>query len=92
MSDILSEQRISFGQLARLEGVHVSTIWRWALRGCKGHRLESFNIGGKKFTTDPAYERWLAAINGVAAPFDRTPRQRETAIRRAERRAEAMGV
>jgi hypothetical protein len=51
MTAILAEPRISFPALARREDVHLSTVWRWALRGCKGHRLESFSVGGKKFTT-----------------------------------------
>ncbi len=92
MTAILTEQRISFCALARREDVHISTVWRWALRGCKGHKLESFSIGGKKFTTLPAYERWVAAINGAPVINNETPRQRERAIDRAERRAAELGV
>ena len=92
LTDILSEEPITFGKLAQREKVHISTVWRWSLRGCKGHVLESFSKGGRKYTTCPAYERWLAAINGSTAIRDVTPRQREAAISRAEKRAEALGV
>ncbi len=92
MSSILSEPRISFSALARREGVHLSTVWRWSLRGCKGHVLESFSIGGKKFTTSPAYERWVAAINGVPIVNGETPRQRQRSIECAEKRAAELGV
>ena len=92
MTAILTESRISFSALARREGVHISTVWRWCLRGCKGHVLESFSIGGKKFTTLPAYERWVAAINDEPIVNGETPRQRERAIERAEREAEQLGV
>jgi hypothetical protein len=62
---LLAEPRISLVDLAEREGVHFSTVSRWCSEGgFKGHRLESFNIGGKKFTTIPAYQRWLQAING----------------------------
>jgi hypothetical protein len=91
MSDLLSEPRISLNALAKQESVHLSTCWRWCLRGCKGHKLESFNVGGKKFTTLPAFERWLAKINGAALPVSETPRQRKAAIRLADQRAVAIG-
>ncbi len=84
MTYLLAEPRISFSELAQRENVHISTVWRWALRGCKGHKLESFNVGGKEFTTLPAYERWLAKINGEALPVGRTPGQREADRQRAE--------
>jgi hypothetical protein len=92
MTAILTEERISFSALAHREGVHISTVWRWALRGCKGHKLESFSVGGKRFSTLPAYERWLARINGELVIRDDMPRRRERSIERAERRAEQLGV
>lgn len=64
MSNLLDEPRITLSALAKRECVHLSTCWRWCLKGCRGERLESFNVGGKKFTTSPAFERWLSRING----------------------------
>ena len=36
--------------LGRITGQkpHVSTLWRWCLKGCKGVRLESICLGGKR--------------------------------------------
>lgn len=84
--------RLSLQQLARREGIHLSTAWRWCLRGIRGHKLESFNIGAKKFTTEGAYARWLAAINGEAITKGVTPRQRERDIDRAERELSKLGI
>ncbi len=88
---LATEARISFAALARREGVHLSTVWRWALRGIRGHRLEHINIGQRRFTSEEAYARWLAAINGEPVHAE-TPRQREAAIDRAEREAKRLGV
>ena len=46
--------------------VHVSTIWRWAQRGCRGHKLRLVKCGGT-FVLRSELERFLIAIN------DRTP-------------------
>ena len=64
-STLLAETRIALGKLAEREDVHISTAFRWTQQGCKGIRLESFSVGGRKFTTLPAYDRWLAAINSA---------------------------
>lgn len=89
--DLLSESRISLTDLARREGVHLSTVWRWCLRGVRGHRLECISIGQRRYTTLPAFARWVAALNGEPIRTE-TPRQRERAIGRAERRAAELGV
>jgi hypothetical protein len=65
---LLSEKRISLGDLADREGVHRATVDRWCTRGIKGHKLSSFSLGHKKFTTVPAFERWMVAINGEPVP------------------------
>lgn len=61
---LIAEPRISLADLASREGVHRATVDRWCNRGIRGCRLESFAVGWKKFTTIPAYERFLSAING----------------------------
>lgn len=54
--------RISLADLARREGRSGTCTWRWATRGCRGVLLESFVLGGVRFTTEPAYERFLQAL------------------------------
>ena len=68
---------------------HISTVWRWMTRGCRGITLESIVCAGRRFTSLEAIERFVAATTAAAAgepPPTRTPRQRERAIVDAERR------
>ena len=85
---ILSERRLTLSQAARTLDVNPSTTWRWALNGVRGVRLETFNVGAKRYTTEVAIERFVNATTAAAAtgpmPSARTPRQREQAIKNAE--------
>ena len=92
--DILNgPDRISLADLARREKVHLSTCWRWALTGVRGHVLPTANLGGRRVTNLIAYQNWLAAINGQPAiRSGLTPRQRERQIERAERLADELGL
>jgi hypothetical protein len=45
------------------KGLALTTVFRWALRGCKGTRLETWLIGGQRFTSRAAVDRFIAAIN-----------------------------
>ncbi len=64
-------------------GVNVSTLWRWVQRGSHGVRLESVMIGGIRYTSREALERFVAATtaaaDGTAIPT-RTSRQRQAAM------------
>jgi hypothetical protein len=90
MPDLFSEPRISINALAKRVGFHPSTCWRWCLRGVRGIVLESFNVGGKRFTTLPAYERWLTKINRKEASANPVPAYRERAVDAAERELDAI--
>jgi hypothetical protein len=70
---------------------HVATLWRWRTVGCRGHKLETILFGGRRYTSREAIARFLVAINGEPIRSE-TPRQREAALRRAEKRAEALGA
>lgn len=45
--------------------VHISTLHRWRLRGVGGAKLETFKIGGKRFTSTEAIQRFIAELNSV---------------------------
>lgn len=97
MVDFLKEQRLSLTELARQEGVAVPTPWRWSKRGVNGVVLETFNIGGRRYTTQEAFQRFVerstVAANGEpAAPTTRTSRQREAAISQAEAELAKAGI
>ena len=50
---------------------HVNTIWRWAMRGVRGHRLPTVLIGGQRFIAREALSDWIQRINrdsAVSAP------------------------
>jgi len=95
MTTMLSERRLSLSQLAHQEGVSPPTTWRWAMRGIKGTQLETLCVGGRRYTTQEAFARFVerrtAAANGEQ-PKARTSRQRQTAIDRAEDELTRQGI
>jgi hypothetical protein len=78
MIDPLTEEVLTFPQAAKRlphlqngRPVHVSTLWRWAMQGLRGVRLETVKIGGARVTSAEALRRFFAALSGVggaAAP------------------------
>lgn len=95
--DINSESLLTFSVAARsLPGQpHVSTIHRWRLRGVRGIKLETALIGGIRYTSREALQRFSMRLTAAAdgtAPTIRTPRQREAAIRRDEQELADAGI
>jgi hypothetical protein len=89
--DIVHERLLSLAEASRfLPGrPHASSIFRWMSRGIRGVQLESCLIGGRRYTSEEALERFAAATTAAAAgetPPSRTPRARQRAIEEAERR------
>lgn len=96
----LSEERplnlsAAAAYIGRLTGEkpHTSTIWRWCSKGCKGIRLESICIGGKRYVTVSAIERFIEARSQPDAPRASTiaaegSRPQHVARHDARRRAE----
>jgi hypothetical protein len=98
MIDLANEKLLSLSQAARsLPGPpHPNTLWRWHQRGVRGVKLETVLIGGRRFTSFEALERFVHGVTSAADPIPaakwRTPRQREAAIRRAEEALRRAGV
>jgi hypothetical protein len=96
--DLANETPITLAEAARtLPGgpVHVSTIHRWRLKGCRGVRLASFLRGGVRHTNREAIERFFDAVTAAAdgEPITaRTSKQRERKITAAERACERAGL
>lgn len=65
--DFQQEQAITIAEVAnhvpRRNGkkVHYSTIYRWSTKGARGRVLESKMVGGIRYTTVEAVQRFLAA-------------------------------
>jgi hypothetical protein len=70
--------------------IHVSCLYRWALHGVYGVRLETLQVGGTTCTSREALERFFAALarshrDGPPKPAARSA----TSTRRAREVAEA---
>lgn len=72
-----------------------ASCWRWVLQGVGGIKLESILIGGKRFTSHEAVQRFgdrrTAAADGETPPA-RTSRQREASISKAEAELAEAGI
>jgi hypothetical protein len=42
---------------------NVSTLWRWATKGTRGVKLETWIVGGVRCTTPAALEKFLQRLN-----------------------------
>lgn len=74
---------------------HASTIHRWRLNGVRGIRLETIMVGGRRYTSREALERFSARLTAAAdgePPPSRTGKQREKAIAAAETVLEEAGI
>ena len=89
---LLLEARVSLSDLAGEQRVSAPTAWRWCLRGVKGHVLESFSVGGRRYTTREAFVRWLCQINGEQVEVTETIQQRERVIAAAEREVDRLSI
>jgi hypothetical protein len=91
MIEALAATFVLLSKAGRLLSTNPSaaTMWRWALRGVDGVKLESFKIGGRRYTTAEALDRFVARLNGPRAAntlqvASRPEQQKDLAARRAE--------
>ena len=100
--DIHSESLFPFAALpakmGRLTGdrIHRATAERWRMRGCRGVTLETVLIGGKRYCSDEALERFVerttAAADGDSPAIASTPSARRKAHERACAELDAAGI
>ena len=74
--------------------LHVSTVWRWAMRGLHGHRLRTVRAGGTLCTSDMWLREFFEALGrpGPGEPMPRTPRRRRQEIASAQKRLTEQGI
>ena len=82
--------------------IHVSSLYRWATRGVRSVILGTLQVGGYRFTSKEALQRFADRLteartapewSGARRPFRRrTAKQREEAIRRAEKELAKHGI
>ena len=96
MIDITRESTVSFAAApAIIPGrPHISQVYRWASRGLRGIRLEWVQVGGQRYTSREAIQRFIsrltAAAGGEAAPTP-PPARRQAEVSRAESELVAAG-
>ena len=66
---------------------NVCTLWRWANRGARGRKLETVLVGGRRYTSLEALNRFVAE-----SPTKETalPREAKESAAKRKRRAEAF--
>jgi hypothetical protein len=53
---------------------HLSTVWRWVTRGCRGVKLETIRIGARRYTSRSAVRRFVDELSrGEALPSPLPP-------------------
>jgi hypothetical protein len=73
--------------------LHRSAIERWRTKGCRGVVLETFKIGGTRYTTAEAIERFIERCSTPRATSEtQTQGQIAKAHAQAERELAAAGV
>jgi len=100
--DILGETLVTIPQASALlppnekgRRPHIATIYRWMLRGVKGVKLETCLVGGKRFTSHEALQRFSEAVTQAARGKPPTPRLSTKRKRRdeaTERELDAAGL
>jgi hypothetical protein len=69
MNQMISQPVIPLRELSRIVpgSPSTTTIRRWATRGIHGVRLQSWRIGGRRFSTELAVMEFLEKLNPPAA-------------------------
>lgn len=93
---LLSIPRESNAAMPGGRGVHQATWHRWMVRGCRGVRLEFILIGGRRFTSAEAMNRFFAGVTAAAAGgianMVEPPAGCERKIAAAERKLQEAGI
>jgi hypothetical protein len=73
----------------------LATVWRWVLNGTRAGKLESFLVGGRRFTSLESIQRFAqqstAAADGNFPPT-MTSKQRDREISQAELESIEAGI
>ncbi len=96
--DITSDTLIPVSEIpSHLPGkVHVATVWRWIQRGCRGVRLETCLIGGRRHSSIEALQTFVdqttAAADNTSTVTASTPSARRKAHKKANQELDAAGI
>jgi hypothetical protein len=99
--DVTTEQLISLREAARNlparrqgKKPHVSCLYRWTTRGCRGVVLESVSVGGTRCTSREALARFIQRLSAVerSAPADDASPIRRRKLETIERQLGDAGL
>ncbi len=62
---------------------HVATLHRWVARGVRGHKLETFSMGGQRVTSEARLKKFFAELSDAPAPAPTSSAPDVEAIRAA---------
>ena len=93
----LIELSVLPGHLPRKKGkkIHISTIHRWRARGIRGHKLETILVGGVRYTSLEAVNRFLQRTTSAAdncIQTDVCPAEFDTELSNVESELERLGL
>src|SRR5262245_40583903 len=66
MIDIYGETLVSLDEVAEFMKATQSSVYAWTRKGCRGVKLESVQLGGKRYSTREAVARFVAALSDPA--------------------------
>lgn len=95
MINLTSESLLSFAEAAKRlpSRPNLSTLHRWRFAGVRGVKLETCLIGGKRYTSIEALERFSCRLTDGELPHaSRTLSTSRRAIKDAESRLDSAGV
>jgi len=86
----IDSPRITINQAADRLRLHVSTVWRWCMKGCRGRRLTSVVIGGRRHIFLADLEAFLAAGLSADSPAHEDPRRFSETAQTDDRHLDAL--
>lgn len=98
MIDIRNEELVPFPDAPKhIPGrPHIATVHRFRLRGSHGKKLESVKVGGRRFTSIEAIQRFVeavtAAADGEPVPRAESSKARERRLAQVDAELEAAGI
>jgi hypothetical protein len=88
----LDAERISINAAAKLLGLHVGSIFRWASRGVRGRKLPTILVGGRRFVLVRDLKEMLSAINSESTSSVAQPTSSKQKAEAAERELDRLGI
>lgn len=95
MANLLDEELLPFASAIRsLPGApHISTGYRFAMRGIRGVVLETVRVGGKRYTSRQALNRFIEKVTAATTPNPKMgPMAESVADPQVDQRLKCLGL